>query len=219
MAKMNVLESLLILQATVIIILPQVSDRAILPKQIYTVHFFYNLVQLIQADYVLEVRAHTYQNSRHRDSNNDCCDIGFLSCGQCDNQFIFCLRGASTSNDGNPNNCPLGRYSTGEIGDDDFTFSSPIASGVPNPMTFTGSVWPVSMHADPSLSHYQCVNDDYAPINAMPHLPHPRQMWGIRSPLVLDYSVPRGESFARWLLKELKHELQYEILVACIAQN
>ena len=28
-----------------------------------------------------------------------------------------------------------------------------------------------------------------------------------------------GESFARWLLKEQKRELQYEILVACIARN
>ena len=33
------------------------------------------------------------------------------------------------------------------VGDDDFTFgSTSIASGVPNPMTFTGSVWPVSFH-------------------------------------------------------------------------
>ena len=110
-------------------------------------------MQLIRADYVLEVRAHTYQNSRSRDSNDACCDIGFFSCGQCDNQFIFCLRGSSTSNDGNPNNCPLGRYSTGEIGDDSFTFGSPIASGVPNPMTFTGSVWPVSILL---WSHDQC---------------------------------------------------------------
>ena len=28
-----------------------------------------------------------------------------------------------------------------------------------------------------------------------------------------------GESFAQWLLKEQKCELQYEILVACIARN
>ena len=104
------------------------------------------LLQIIQADYVLEVRAHTYQNSGSRDRNGDCCDPVLFSCGQCDNQFIFCLRRSSVSNDGNPNNCPLGRYSTGEIGDDDFTFSSPIASGVPNPMTFNGSVWPVSWY-------------------------------------------------------------------------
>ena len=102
------------------------------------------LVQLTQADYVLEVRAHTYENSGHRLSNGDCCDISLLECGECDNQFVFCLRGSSISNDGNTNNCPLGRYSTGEIGGDSFTFSTPIASGVPNPMTFNGSVWPVS---------------------------------------------------------------------------
>ena len=64
---------------------------------------YISLVQLTQADYVLEVNAHTYQNSRSRDSNDACCDIGFFSCNQCDNQFIFCLRGSSTSNDGDPN--------------------------------------------------------------------------------------------------------------------
>ena len=100
--------------------------------------------QLIQADYMLEVQAHTYRNSDSRESSGDCCDRFFVCVGQCDNQFIFCLRESSTPNDGNPSNCPLGSYSTGEIGGDSFTFSSPIASGVPNPMTFTGSVWPVS---------------------------------------------------------------------------
>ena len=54
-----------------------------------------------------------------------------------------CENHLATSN-GNSNYCPLGRYSTGEIGDDSFTFRIPIASGVPNPMTFTGSVWPIS---------------------------------------------------------------------------
>ena len=97
--------------------------------------------QLIEADYVLEVRAHTYQNSRNRDSSGSPCDVVF---SECENQFVFCLRESSTSNDGNPNNCPLGRYSTGEIGGDSFTFSSPIANGVPNPMTFNGNEWPVS---------------------------------------------------------------------------
>ena len=105
---------------------------------------FFFFTQLSQADYILEIRAYTYQNSRHRDSNNDCCDFCLFCCGDCDNQFVFCLRGSSTSNDGDPNNCPLGRYSTGEIGDDSFIFSTPnLASGVPNPMTFAGSVWPV----------------------------------------------------------------------------
>ena len=105
---------------------------------------------------MLEVRAHTYQNSRSEDSNGDCCDRFIFCTGQCENQFVFCLRGSSTSNDGNRNNCPLGRYSTGEIGDDSFTFSSPITNGVPNPMTFSGSVWPVSKVG----MHIPCFNCD-----------------------------------------------------------
>ena len=101
----------------------------------------FSLVQLTQADYVLEVRAHTY--SGHRDSNSDCCDVP--GCGVCDKLFIFCLRGSSTANDGNSDNCPLGEYTTMlHIENDNFTFSSPIDSDVPNPMTFNGSVWPVS---------------------------------------------------------------------------
>ena len=106
------------------------------------------LFQLSRATYTLEVRAHSYRNSDHEESDGGCCDPIFWYCGQCDNMFIFCLRGLSTANDGNPGNCPLGRYSTGDIGDDSFSFRTPIASGVPNPMTFTGSVWPVS--------HYRC---------------------------------------------------------------
>ena len=90
------------------------------------------------------MKAHIYQNSRNRDSNGECCDIGFFTCDECDNQFVFCLRESSTSNDGNPDNCPLGRYSTEKIGGDSFTFGSPIANGVPNPMTFNGTEWPVS---------------------------------------------------------------------------
>lgn len=95
---------------------------------------------------MLEVRAHSYENigdSGHGDSSGGCCDPG---CGVCDNLFVFCLQELSTANDGDPINvCPLGRYNTvSSIEDDSFTFSSPIASGVPNPMTFNGSVWPVS---------------------------------------------------------------------------
>ena len=101
--------------------------------------------QLTSGDYVLEIRAHTYRNRYHRQSNGRCCDRPF--CGQCENYFRFCLRSTGTSHDDNAGNCPLGRYTTGEVGDDDFSFgSTSIASGVPNPMTFTGSVWPVSMH-------------------------------------------------------------------------
>ena len=93
---------------------------------------------------MLEIRAHSYQNSDHLERSGDCCDYAiFTDCGYCDNQFVFCLRGSSTSN-GNSNNCPLGSYSTeGYIEDDSFTFRSPSFNGVPNPMTFRGNVWPV----------------------------------------------------------------------------
>ena len=104
-------------------------------------------MQFGRASYVLEVRAYTYRNPDSDESDGGCCDGSFFgSClSECDNQFVFCLRGSSASNDGNTGNCPLGRYSTGDIGDDSFSFSTPnLASGVPNPMTFAGSVWPVS---------------------------------------------------------------------------
>ncbi len=107
----------------------------------YAYCIIFSLVQLTQADYVLEVMAHTYTNSGHRDSNSDCCD---LDCGTCDNLFIFCLRGSSTANDGNSDNCPLGKYTTmSHIENDNISFSSSI-DNVPNPITFSGSVWPVS---------------------------------------------------------------------------
>ena len=110
--------------------------------------------------YVLEIRAHRYENNDHRLANGRCCDnelassscLSFptsLLCGsfcECDLRFFFCLREAGTFRDDNTGNCPLGAYRTGEVSTDEdtFDFSSPIDDGVPNPMTFTGDVWPVS---------------------------------------------------------------------------
>ena len=105
--------------------------------------------------YRLEIRATSYSNPDHTDAAGICCEIaGRRSncdpwyCGhcECDNRFNFCLRPSGTRRDDNSGNCPLGSYSTGEIGDDSFNFgATQIASGVPNPMPFTGSVWPVSL--------------------------------------------------------------------------
>ena len=98
---------------------------------------------------MLEVRAVSYRNSGGRGSNGFCCDALFdTSCDSlpgypCDNEFVFCLRNIGTAEDGTTANCPLGRYSTDVIGGDDFSFATPIDSGVPNPMTFTGNIWPV----------------------------------------------------------------------------
>ena len=107
----------------------------------------------LEATYTFEVRAVNYGNSPHKDSNGYCCELYRTSgctpwwCAhcECDNRFNFCLRNSGTARDDNAGNCPLGSYSTGEIGDDSFNFgSTSIANGVPNPMTFTGSVWRVS---------------------------------------------------------------------------
>ena len=105
----------------------------------------------MEARYILEIRAHTYQNKGHGDSEGLCCESSILSppsCTfDCDNIFVFCLRNASTARDDNPQNCPLGRFDTVDDvpGGDAITFSSVnITSEVPNPMTFIGDVWPVS---------------------------------------------------------------------------
>lgn len=102
----------------------------------------------MEARYTLEIRAHTYQNTGHRDSEGDCCESVISPClSDCDNIFTFCLRNAGTARDDDPMNCALGRFTTvGDVpGGDDITFSSVnIAAGVPNPMTFIGNSWPVS---------------------------------------------------------------------------
>ena len=54
------------------------------------------------------------------------------------------MREYGARRDGNEGRCPLGAYSTGDIGDDGFSFgSSQIDNNVPNPMLFRGDVWQV----------------------------------------------------------------------------
>ena len=93
--------------------------------------------------YLFEIRAVSHSNPGGRDSNGDNCDPFFA--GSCDTSFYFCLRRSGTRHDDDEHNCPLGSYSTGDIGGDSFRFGTTrIASGVPNPMTFRGSGWPVT---------------------------------------------------------------------------
>ena len=120
------------------------------------------LVLGARCDYTLEVRAVEYDNNDHKLANGRCCERENRSdrctpwwcywC-ECDMSFKFCMRPPATAHDDNPGNCDLGRYATGEVSTDDdrFTFSTPIASGVPNPMTFSGSVWPVSPDRHPDI--------------------------------------------------------------------
>ena len=118
-----------------------------------------------EATYTLSIRAHRYWNSRHEVADGTCCDKTGRSncdpwwCGhcQCDNRFKFCLRRHGTNRDGNEQNCPLGSYSTGEIGDDSFSFSSPeIDDDVPNPMIFNGDIWQVSSTPQIKNLTYTC---------------------------------------------------------------
>ena len=103
----------------------------------------------VQASYTFSVTAVRYSNPSHRSADGGYCDT-FLH-RECENMFKFCLRPYGTGLGSNENNCPLGSYpSNGHtefIGDDFFYFgTSQIANGVPNPMVFTGSEWPVSCH-------------------------------------------------------------------------
>ena len=111
----------------------------------------------VSSSYTLYVRANSYSNSYNTVADGTCCNqFATSSCNywlclncQCNNYFTFCLRAYGASHDGNATLCPLGSYKTGDIGDDSFSFgSSSIDSGVPNPLVFTGNVWPVSRSYD-----------------------------------------------------------------------
>ena len=98
--------------------------------------------QTVESTYQLRVRAHHYQNSNSRLSDGSSCD-GFFG-GQCENRFKFCMRGHGASRDNNQNNCPRGYFTTGEVGDDFFSFGTyQIYDMVPNPMVFDGTIWEV----------------------------------------------------------------------------
>ena len=103
---------------------------------------------------MLEVRALSYRNTGGKKSSGFCCGAVFdTDCDSvpgghpCHNGFVFCLRCIDAAEDENCATCPLAieRYATaGAVGDDDFSFATPLDSGVPNPMAFTGNIWPVS---------------------------------------------------------------------------
>lgn len=105
----------------------------------------------ICADYQFELQLLRYQNPSHRLAASErCCDsdLGLIHCrDHCDNTFWLCL-----SHPGQ-DDCSFGQLSTGAVYVSDpnlsdiITFSSGgsyIASGVQNPLVFTGRDWPVS---------------------------------------------------------------------------
>ena len=113
------------------------------------------LVYGARCDYSLEVKVAEYDNSDHKLANGRCCERESSTSGctpwwcwwcECDMSFKFCMRPPGTDHDDDAGNCDWGRYTTGEVStnDDRFYFNTPIDGGVPNPMTFSGSVWSVS---------------------------------------------------------------------------
>lgn len=119
------------------------------------------MMGVICADYQFELQLLRYQNPTHRLAASErCCDsdLGLAYCrDHCDNTFWLCL-----SHPGQ-DDCSLGQLSTGTVYvsdpnlSDSITFSSGgsyIASGVQNPLVFTGHDWQVSQWVGQSL--YMC---------------------------------------------------------------
>lgn len=100
----------------------------------------------VEGSYQLRVKVVSWSGTGY-DAANTCCDglswtwWTAICDTSCDNYFLFCLRpyGYDTTSDA----CPSGSYQTGTLGSNSITFSSPIQSGVPNPLVFTGGTWTV----------------------------------------------------------------------------
>ena len=89
---------------------------------------------MLQSDcWIFDVQLLTYNNPTSRRSSTLCCDSG---CGDCDNDFDFCLRGTGSSN------CIYGSYRTGLVAenDDSLTFGDIIGiNSISNPLIFNGT--------------------------------------------------------------------------------
>ena len=98
----------------------------------------------VHADYVLEIHLLQFRNPSGKNSFDVCCDFNCRN--GCDNRFVFCLRPSGTLSN-NDNNCPLGRYQTGVIADNNAEFNLGELDSerdISNPLNFTGPLWPVS---------------------------------------------------------------------------
>ena len=100
--------------------------------------------------YTFEARLHLYSNPEWKNGNGDPCDT--LCVGdfcKCDNQFTFCLRPLSSSQDTDAEHCTLGASKTTSVfrNSDGKSFDNVVdlGNGVPNPVLYTGNVWPVSL--------------------------------------------------------------------------
>ena len=97
----------------------------------------------MEGDYILQVNVMRYQNPTHGGIS---LSPGDGNCNEmCANQLTFCLRPSGTSSS-NPEFCPLGIYITpGAGGDNDvYVIGNVDLLGLPNPLPFKGTLWPVS---------------------------------------------------------------------------
>ena len=80
------------------------------------IHFAMQMI--VKGDYLLEIKAHRYENDDHHvGAGGGCCEVTGSTCipfwcytCECDNLFVFCLRNSDHDEDGDENDCPLGRY-------------------------------------------------------------------------------------------------------------
>lgn len=110
---------------------------------------FLMLLQLAAAGYVFEAMVHSYSNP-HSQARFLPCDLFcfFGSVCQCDNQFTFCLRNENGSRSTNVDFCSLGDAQQTQFFDNsdnmNFEMLDTLGNSVPNPLFFTGDIWPVS---------------------------------------------------------------------------
>ncbi len=93
-------------------------------------------VQVVTADYQLEVRLVSYRNPDHRKSDGSPCDKILASSEEdpCDNSFSFEIK---TVDNGWEQPQEIGRYRN----NDNITFGDTLRGGRANPLVFTGVRW------------------------------------------------------------------------------
>ena len=99
---------------------------------------------------------HSFTNEQSQALSNFnyglCCDVddtpkNGICDNECDNYFWLCVQPYDTVRSGV---CPFGVYTTSVVGGDDIDFQpymeTELSPGVPNPLIFNGTVWPMVSH-------------------------------------------------------------------------
>lgn len=114
--------------------------------------FLFQALSFADANYTLEILVEGYQNPTSQALSlltfrRGCCERdAAVPCMPCDNAFRFCIRSGMTGLVGGA--CDIAEIETMKIAEDndDLMFSmGDEIGGLPNPLTVTGDVWPVSV--------------------------------------------------------------------------